>query len=192
MRSVEFARSYNVPLHIRSAFTWEPGTLVREEISMEEASVIAVTHDTSEAKVTVLGVADRPGVAAMLFRHLADQGVNVDMIVQNVSEGGQTDISFTVPAESFERALGICQAALAHVGARDLSGSAAVGKVSIIGSGMKTDPGVAARMFETLSAEGVNIQMISTSPIRTSCVVSEADVERAVQALHSAFGLDVT
>jgi aspartate kinase len=191
MRSVEFARSYNVPLHVRSAFTWEPGTLVREEVSMEQASVIAVTHDTSEAKVTVVGVADRPGVAGTLFRRLADQGVNVDMIVQNVSEGGATDISFTVPAESFEASLGLCRAALSQIGARDVTGEQAVGKVSIVGSGMKTDPGVAAKMFETLATEDVNIQMISTSPIRTSCVVTRSDVERAVQALHTAFGLDV-
>jgi aspartate kinase len=191
MRSVEFARSYNVPLHVRSAFTWEPGTLVREEVSVEQASVIAVTHDTSEAKVTVVGAADRPGVAGTLFRRLADHGVNVDMIVQNVSEGGETDISFTVPAEFFEISLALCRAALAQIGARDVNGESGVGKVSIVGSGMKTDPGVAAKMFETLATDGVNIKMISTSPIRTSCVVTRADVERAVQALHTAFGLDV-
>ena len=191
MRSVEFARSYDVTLHVRSAFTWEPGTLVREEVTVEQASVIAVTHDTSEAKVTVVGVADRPGVAGSLFRRLADDGINVDMIVQNVSEGGETDISFTVPAEAYAASLDACRSALAVVGAREVSGEPAVGKVSIVGSGMKTDPGVAARMFETLAAEGVNIAMISTSPIRTSCVVARADVERAVQALHTAFGLDL-
>jgi aspartate kinase len=193
MRSVEFARSYGVRLHVRSAFTWEPGTIVtdsEEELGMEQASVIAVTHDTSEAKVTVTGVADRPGVAATLFRRLAEEGVNVDMIVQNVSDGGKTDISFTVPAETFDASLATCRAALGDVGATGVSGEHQVGKVSIIGSGMKTDPGVAARMFETLATAGVNIQMISTSPIRTSCVVAQDDVERAVQALHSAFGLD--
>jgi aspartate kinase len=190
MRSVEFARSYHVTLHVRSAFTWEPGTYVREEVSVEQASVIAVTHDTSEAKVTVVGVADRPGVAGSLFRRLADDGVNVDMIVQNVSEGGETDISFTVPADAYAASLDACRSALAQVGARGVSGEPAVGKVSIVGSGMKTDPGVAARMFEALATEGVNIAMISTSPIRTSCVVALPDVERAVQALHTAFGLD--
>jgi aspartate kinase len=190
MRSVEFARSYHVTLHVRSAFTWEPGTYVREEVSVEQASVIAVTHDTSEAKVTVVGVADRPGVAGSLFRRLADDGVNVDMIVQNVSEGGETDISFTVPADAYAASLDACRSALAQVGARGVSGEPAVGKVSIVGSGMKTDPGVAARMFEALATQGVNIAMISTSPIRTSCVVARADVERAVQALHTAFGLD--
>ncbi|MDH4146345.1 MAG: aspartate kinase [Acidimicrobiia bacterium] len=191
MRSVEFARSYRVPLHVRSAFTWEPGTWVREEVSMEQASVIAVTHDTSESKVTVVGVPDKPGVAASLFRRLADEGVNVDMIVQNVSAAGQTDISFTVPASAYDLALGVVRAALVDVGAQDVSGSASVGKVSIVGSGMKTDPGVAAKMFETLFDAGINIEMISTSPIRTSCVVQLDGVERAVQALHTAFGLDV-
>jgi aspartate kinase len=194
MRSVEFARSYNVRLHVRSAFTWEPGTIVtdsKEELGVEEASVIAVTHDTADAKVTVTGVADRPGVAATLFRRLAEEGINVDMIVQNVSDGGQTDISFTVPAESFDASLAACRQALGAVDASGVSGEEQVGKVSIVGSGMKSDPGVAARMFETLAAVGVNIEMISTSPIRTSCVVRQHDVERAVQALHSAFGLDV-
>ena len=200
MRSVEFARSYNVALHVRSAFTWEPGTMVgapdlrrvagEEEVAMEQASVIAVTHDTSEAKVTVISVPDRPGVAASLFRALANEGINVDMIVQNVSAGGQTDISFTVPIESFDIARGVCETALPDLGARGVAGEAAVGKVSIIGSGMRTDLGVAATMFETLARVSVNIQMISTSPIRTSCVVAEADIERAVQALHTAFGLD--
>jgi aspartate kinase len=129
-------------------------------------------------------------VAGSLFRRLADDGVNVDMIVQNVSEGGETDISFTVPADAYERSLAACRAALPEVDARGVSGEAAVGKVSIVGSGMRSDPGVAARMFEALAAEGVNIAMISTSPIRTSCVVGRGDVERAVQALHTAFGLD--
>ncbi len=192
MRSVEFARTWKVPLHVRSAFTWEPGTWVKEEISVEQASVIAVTHDTAEAKVTVVGVADRPGVAGSLFRRLADDGINVDMIVQNVSAAGHTDISFTVPASLYDTAIAACRSVLGDVGASDLSGSPKVGKVSIIGSGMKTDPGVAAKMFETLATSGVNIEMISTSPIRTSCVVSLDDVERAVQSLHTAFGLDAS
>jgi aspartate kinase len=191
MRSVEFARSYNVPLHVRSAFTWEPGTWVKEEDdTMEQASVIAVTHDVTDAKITVSGLADRPGVAGLLFRRLADQGVNVDMIVQNVSRDGLADISFTVPAEVYELSLDIAGAALADVGAREISGDAEMAKVSIIGSGMKTDPGVAARMFETLADRAINIEMISTSPIRTSCIIRRDEVERAVVALHTAFGLD--
>jgi aspartate kinase len=135
-------------------------------------------------------VADQPGVAAALFRSLATRGVNVDMIVQNVSASGHTDISFTVPQESFAESLESCRSVLGDLGARDVTGDEAVGKVSIVGSGMKTDPGVAAKMFETLSGAGVNIQMISTSPIRTSCVVRRDDVEAAVRALHEAFGLD--
>jgi aspartate kinase len=191
MRSVEFARSYNVALHVRSAFTWEPGTWVKEEDdTMEQASVIAVTHDVTDAKITVSGLADRPGVAGLLFRRLADQGVNVDMIVQNVSRDGLADISFTVPTEVYELSLDIAGAALGDVGARDISGDAEMAKVSIIGSGMKTDPGVAARMFETLAAEEINIEMISTSPIRTSCIIRRDQVEAAVVALHTAFGLD--
>jgi len=190
MRSVEFARSYNVPLHIRSAFTWETGTWVKEEDdTMEQASVIAVTSDTSDGKITVSGLADRPGVAGMLFRRLADDGVNVDMIVQNMSVDGMADISFTVPTEHFELSLRIARDALGEVGARDVSGDAEMAKVSIVGSGMKTDPGVAARMFETLAGAGINIEMISTSPIRTSCIIRREHTETAVTALHAAFGL---
>lgn len=190
MRSVEFARSYNVALHVRSAFTWESGTWVKEEDeSMEQASVIAVTSDTSDGKITVSGLADRPGVAAALFRALADQGVNVDMIVQNMSHDGVADISFTVPTEHFELSLGVARSVLPELGAREVSGDAQMAKVSIIGSGMKTDPGVAARMFDALAAAGINIEMISTSPIRTSCVVRREHTETAVVALHSAFGL---
>ncbi len=190
MRSVEFARSYNVPLHIRSAFTWETGTWVKEEDdTMEQASVIAVTSDTSDGKITVSGLADRPGVAGMLFRRLADDGVNVDMIVQNMSVDGIADISFTVPTEHFELSLRIAREALGEVGARDVSGDAEMAKVSIVGSGMKTDPGVAARMFETLAEAGINIEMISTSPIRTSCIIRREHAETAVTALHAAFGL---
>jgi len=192
MRSVEFARSYNVPLHIRSAFTWETGTWVKEEDdTMEQASVIAVTSDTSDGKITVSGLADRPGVAGMLFRRLADEGVNVDMIVQNMSVDGLADISFTVPTEHFELSLRTAREALGEIGARDVSGDAEMAKVSIVGSGMKTDPGVAARMFETLAVAGINIEMISTSPIRTSCIIRREHAEAAVTALHAAFDLGV-
>ena len=190
MRSVEFARSYNVPLHIRSAFTWETGTWVKEEDdTMEQASVIAVTSDTSDGKITVSGLADRPGVAATLFRRLADRGVNVDMIVQNMSVAGLADISFTVPTEHFELSLQVVRDALGDLGAAEVSGDAEMAKVSIVGSGMKTDPGVAARMFETLARAGINIEMISTSPIRTSCIIRREHAEAAVTELHAAFGL---
>jgi aspartate kinase len=191
MRSVEFARNWHVPLHVRSSFTWEPGTWVQEEDpSMEQAIVSAVTHDISEAKVTVLGVPDRPGIAARLFRALADRDVNVDMIVQNVSEHGVTDISFTVPRTDVEAARDVTDTLTAEIGATGVSVDGAIGRVSVIGAGMKSNPGVAAMMFEELAGAAVNIEMISTSAIRISCVVSEADVERAVQTLHDAFHLD--
>ena len=190
MRSVEFARNHGVRLHIRSAFTWEPGTWVQEEDpDMEQAIISAVTHDTSEAKVTVTHVPDRPGIAARMFRALADADINVDMIVQNTSIQGTTDISFTTPKESLERALDVARSHLAEIGGADVTADEDVARVSLIGAGMKTNPGVAATMFETLAANGVNIEMISTSSIRISCVVRAGEVEKAVQALHDAFAL---
>jgi aspartate kinase len=191
MRSVEYARRWGVKLHVRSAFTWEPGTWVLEEDpSMEQAIVSAVTHDTSEAKVTVSGVPDHPGIAARLFRQLADVDVNVDMIVQNVSDHGVTDISFTVPRNDLVGGTEVCQRLADEIGATGVSSDRDIARVSIIGAGMKSNPGVAATMFEVLAGEGINIEMISTSAIRTSCVVREGQVEQAVQSLHSAFGLD--
>jgi aspartate kinase len=191
MRSVEFARTWRVPLHVRSSFTWEPGTwVVEEDPSMEQAIVSAVVHDTSEAKVTLAGVPDTPGIAARVFRALADAGVNVDMIVQNVSEHGVTDISFTVPRDDLDTATAITGALAAEIGAVGVTTDSSIAKVSLVGAGMKSNPGVAATMFETLANNGVNIEMISTSAIRVSCVVDEADIERAVQTLHTAFGLD--
>jgi aspartate kinase len=191
MRSVEYARRWNVTLHVRSAFTWEPGTWVLEEDqSMEQAIVSAVTHDTSEAKVTVTGVPDHPGIAARLFRELADVDVNVDMIVQNVSDHGVTDISFTVPKDDLALGTEICQRLADEIEATGVSSDRDIARVSIVGAGMKSNPGVAATMFEVLAADGINIEMISTSAIRTSCVVREDQIERAVQSLHTAFGLD--
>ena len=191
MRSVEYARRWGVTLHVRSAFTWEPGTWVLEEdASMEQAIVSAVTHDVSEAKVTVSGVPDHPGIAARLFRELADVDVNVDMIVQNVSDHGVTDISFTVPRNDLENGTDVCRRLAGEIGATGVSSDRDIARVSIIGAGMKSNPGVAATMFEVLAREGVNIEMISTSAIRTSCVVREDQIETAVQSLHAAFGLD--
>ncbi len=191
LRSVEFARNYNVPVHVRSSFTWEPGTWVVEEgPSMEEAIISGVTHDTSEAKITISQVADRPGVAASLFRALADESVNVDMIVQNVSTAGHTDISFTVPRDDLHRGLTVMEKVAAEIEASGVTHDAGVARVTLVGAGMKTNPGVAAKMFEVLSDEGVNIEMISTSSIRISCVVQESDVEAAVRALHAAFELE--
>ena len=191
LRSVEFARNYGVPVHVRSSFTWEPGTWVREEDpSMEQAIISAVTHDTSEAKVTIAQVPDRPGVAATMFRALADELVNVDMIVQNVSTAGHTDVSFTVPKEDLSRAMAVMEKVAPDIGSTGVTNDPAIGRVSLVGAGMKSHPGVAAQMFEVLATEGVNIEMISTSAIRISCVVHEGDVERAVRALHESFRLD--
>jgi aspartate kinase len=192
LRSVEFARNYQVPVHVRSSFTWEPGTWVQEEDpAMEQPIISGVTHDVSEAKVTIFHVPDRPGVAATLFRALADENVNVDMIEQNVSTKGHTDISFTVPKDELARANDVVDKVVVEIDAGGSSYDAAVGRVSLVGAGMKTNPGVAAQMFETLAAEQVNIEMISTSTIRISCVVQESDVERAVRALHDSFELGV-
>jgi aspartate kinase len=190
MRSVEFARTWGVRLHIRSAFTWEPGTWVQEEDpSMEQAIVSAVVHDTSEAKVTVSGVPDQPGIAARLFRLLADADVNVDMIVQNTSDHGVTDISFTVPHEDLPQSQEITSSLAAEISASGVTSDGGIARVSLVGAGMKSNPGVAAKTFETLAAAGINIEMISTSAIRISCIVREAQVEQAVQALHAAFEL---
>jgi aspartate kinase len=190
-RAVEFARNHHVPMHVRSSFTWEPGTWVREEDqTMEQPIISAVTHDTSEAKVTVTGVPDKPGVAARLFRSLADKNVNVDMIVQNVGLAGTTDISFTVPKADLDPAMEVCRSHAAEIGATDALSDTAIAKVSLVGAGMKTNPGVGATMFETLADAGINIEMISTSPIRITCVVRIDDVERAVQELHRAFELE--
>ncbi len=190
LRSVEFARNHGVPLHVRSSFTWEPGTWVtEEEPSMEQAIVTAVTHDVSEAKVTVAGVPDRPGIAARLFRALADRSVNVDMIVQNTSLRGTTDISFTVPKLDLSISEATCRELCEELGAAGVSSDDDVARVSLIGAGMKSHPGVTATMFETLAADGINIDMISTSTIRISCIVRTERAEQAVQRLHAAFGL---
>jgi aspartate kinase len=189
-RAVEFARNHGVPIHVRSSFSWEPGTWVREEDpSMEQPIISAVTHDTSEAKVTVTNVPDKPGIAAKLFRSLADENVNIDMIVQNVSQQGLTDISFTVPKTDLEAALKVCNAHVGEIGAGDVLTDDGIAKVSLVGAGMKTHPGVSADMFETLAGAGINIEMISTSPIRITCVVRADQVEDAVVALHGAFEL---
>ncbi len=197
MRSVEYARNHGVKLHVRSAQnTWEPGTLIvepvpgnKEDDAMEQAIISAVVHDTDEAKITVTGVVDRPGVAGQLFRALADRNVNVDVIVQNVSEDGATDISFTVPHGEYEQAVVVCEDQLASIGAAEVKADPAIARVTVVGAGMKSHPGVAATVFETLAVAGINIEMISTSSIRISCIVDQEQVERAVQALHDAFDL---
>jgi len=191
LRSVEFARNHQVPLHVRSSFTWEPGTWVTEEApTVEDPIISGITHDMTEAKVTVRSVPDRPGVSATLFEPLAEANVNVDMIVQNISHDGLTDISFTMPKSDMAVAERIVADVADKIGAGEANHDADIAKVSLVGAGMKTSPGVAAKMFRVLADAGVNIQMISTSTIRISCVVAAVDMERAVRALHTAFGLD--
>lgn len=195
LRSVEFARNYNVPLHVRSSFTWEHGTMVTADptegdSSMEDPIISGVVHDASESKVTVAGVPDRPGVSATLFEPLANANVNVDMIVQNTSKAGTTDISFTVPKADMKVAEEIVSRVAKEINAEGVSHEADIAKISLVGAGMKTSPGVAAKMFRVLSDNGVNIQMISTSTIRISVVIAFTDMEKAVRALHTAFDLD--
>ena len=191
LRSVEFARNHNVPIQVRSSFTWEPGTWVTsQEPSMEDPIISGVVTDVSEAKVTVRKVPDRPGISAALFEQLADSNVNVDMIVQNTSMDGNTDISFTVPKADMKVAQGIVESVAKEIGAAGIAQDDAIAEISLVGAGMKTSPGIAAKMFRTLADNGVNIQMISTSTIRISVVIAAADLEKAARSLHTAFGLD--
>jgi aspartate kinase len=191
MRSVEFARNHDVPLHVRSAFTWEQGTWVsNEEPSVEDPIISGVVTDMTEAKVTVLGVPDRPGISAALFEPLAEANVNVDMIVQNTSTEGTTDISFTMPMADLAQAESIVQRVAEEIEATEVTHDDDIAKVSLVGAGMKSSPGIAAKMFRVLADEGVNIQMISTSTIRVSIIIPAGDMERAARSLHTAFGLD--
>jgi len=191
LRSVEFARNHDVPLHVRSAFTWEQGTWVtNEEPSVEDPIISGVVTDMTEAKVTVLGVPDRPGISAAMFEPLAAANVNVDMIVQNTSTEGTTDISFTMPMADMAQAETIVQRIATEIGAAAVTHDDDIAKVSLVGAGMKSSPGIAAKMFRVLADEGVNIQMISTSTIRISVIMAAGDMERAARALHTAFGLD--
>jgi aspartate kinase len=190
VRSVEYGRNHGVRIHVRSSFNSSEGTwIVPQEDMVEDAIISGVAHDTSEAKVTVVGVPDRPGVAAGMFTALADANINVDMIVQNVSSEGRTDISFTLPRGEIDQATELLEGRLADIGAERLIVNRSVAKVSLIGAGMKTHPGVAARMFASLSRAGVNIQMISTSTIRVSVIIDDAHVDDAVRAVHAEFGL---
>ncbi len=191
MRSVEFARNHDVPLHVRSAFTWEQGTWVsNEEPSVEDPIISGVVTDMTEAKVTVLGVPDRPGVSAALFEPLADANVNVDMIVQNTSTDGTTDISFTMPMADMAEAESIVQRVAEEIGATKVTHDDDIAKISLVGAGMKSSPGIAAKMFRVLADNDVNIQMISTSTIRVSIIIPSNQMELAARSLHTAFGLD--
>jgi aspartate kinase len=191
IRAVEFAMRYKVPVVVRSSFTDNEGTLVTEENSdMEKESVRSVTCNTKEAKITISGVADKPGIASTIFSLLADSNIVVDMIIQNSSEAGKTDISFTLPKADLEKGLEICQRLKQDLNAEEISGSSDVAKVSIIGLGMRSHSGVAAKMFSALAKEGINIEMISTSEIKISCVISQKYAELAVRTLHDVFELD--
>ncbi len=189
-RCVETARNHGIPIHVRSSLSDAEGTWVRAEGErMEQAIIAGIAHDTSEAKVTILGVPDRPGIAARVFRPLADAGVNIDMIVQNVSAAGHTDISFTLPKEDLRRAGAALEQVRVDVGASEVVTDDDIARISLVGAGMKTHPGVAADMFDALADAGINIEIISTSPIRISCVVRAAEIERAVQVVHDRFRL---
>ena len=190
VRSVEYARNHGVTIHVRSSFSYAEGTVVDEGTDMEQAMISGVAHDTGEGKLVVRGVPDKPGVAAKVFTGLADANVNIDMIVQNVSEDGTTDISFTLPLADGPRATQLLEAMLPEIGAEEILFDTEIAKVSLVGAGMKTHPGVAAAMFSCLSDVGVNIEMISTSTIRISIVIRKSDVVPAVQAIHDRFGLE--
>lgn len=189
-RSVEFAMKYNVPIHVRSSFSEEEGTMVvAEDQDMERVVVTGITYRTDEGKVTIKKVPDTPGVAARIFGPLAEANIVVDMIVQNVSEEGFTDLTFTVPKGDIERTVRIVEDVARSLGARGISSDTQIAKVSIVGVGMRSHSGVASRMFSALAKEGINIQMISTSEIKISCVIEAKYKELAVRVLHNAFGL---
>ena len=189
LRSIEVARSYGVKLRVRSTFEEGEGTWIGEEddVVLEKAIISGVTHDTSEAKVSIIGVPDRPGIAAQVFRALAAAGVNIDMIVQNVSRDGAATISFTLPKTDLPAADPVLDSLARDLEAAGVERDPDIAKISLIGAGMKSHPGVAADMFDALAEAGINIEVISTSSIRVSCVVRASDVERAVQAVHARF-----
>ncbi|MFD9380061.1 aspartate kinase [Streptomyces sp. NPDC059999] len=196
-RCVEYARRYDIPIHVRSSFSGLPGTWVSNENPqgdepVEHAIISGVAHDVSEAKITVVGVPDKPGEAAAIFRAIADAEINIDMIVQNVSAAstGLTDISFTLPKAEGHKAIDALEKAKGAIGFESLRYDDQIGKISLVGAGMKTNPGVTASFFQALSDAGVNIELISTSEIRISVVTRQDDVNEAVRAVHTAFGLD--
>jgi len=197
LRSVEYARTYDLSLHVRSSYSTKPGTIVTgsmEDLPVEQAIISGVAHDRSEVKVTVVGVPDKPGQAAAIFRALADAEINIDMIVQNISTGGtgRTDVSFTLPATDGQTALAALRRIEAEVGFDDLLYDDHVGKLSLVGAGMRSHPGVSAKFFTALSDAGINMEMISTSEIRISVVCRDTDLDEAVRAVHDAFDLGTT
>jgi aspartate kinase len=191
IRSVEFAKKYDVVVHVRSSLNGNQGTLVmKEDADMETVLVSGVTYNKDEAKISVMRVPDMPGIAAQIFSPLSAANITVDMIIQNVSHEGSTDMTFTVPRADFKKALKIVEETAVKIGAAGVQSNENIAKVSIVGVGMRSHSGIASQMFQTLSEEGVNIQMISTSEIKVSCVIDDKYTELAVRILHSAFGLD--
>ncbi len=190
-RSVEFAAKFDVPIEVNSSFKEGKGTLVtKEDADMEAVAVAGVTGDRNQAKITIVGVPDKPGVAAQIFGTVAESHINVDMIIQNISHTAMTDLSFTVPRADLKKAVPIIEAVAKDIDAKSVEVIESIAKVSLIGVGMRSHSGVAAKMFEVLSREGINIMMISTSEIKISCVIEEKYLELAMRALHTAFGLD--
>ena len=190
-RSVEFAKKYNVPVRVLSSFNDNPGTLVtKEDADMEKVVVSGVAYDKNQVKVTVTGVPDKPGVAAKIFNTISDANVIVDMIIQNIGEGGLTDLSFTVPRTDSKKIMEVMKKVVAEIGAKGVNLKEDIAKVSIIGVGMRSHSGVAARMFSALAKEGINIMMISTSEIKISIVIDAKYTELAVRTLHQTFEMD--
>ena len=192
IRSVGFAKKYNIPVHVRSSFSEEEGTMVvNEDFGMEQLVVSGVTHDKNQARVTITKVPDQPGVAAKIFSPISEEGIIVDMIIQNTRKGGKTDMTFTVPKADYKKTIAITEKVANEIGAEEVFGDTNIAKVSVIGVGMKNNSGVASVMFNTLARENINIIMISTSEIRISSVIEEKYAELAVRVLHTAFGLDI-
>ncbi len=190
-RAVEIGELYGVPIHVRSSFHKRPGTMIVAQVPMEERNrVRGVAHESNAAKITVLGVPDRPGIAAAVFEPLGEAGLSVDVIVQNVSTEGRTDLTFTCAQSDLKAAVAMVEEVARRIGAEEVQSSGGVAKVSIVGTGMLGTPGIAARMFRTLAEAKVNIEMISTSEIRITCLVARKDAEKSVRALHAAFALD--
>lgn len=191
IRSVQFAKKYNIPLYVKSSFNKEEGTLVaREDSEMEEVEVSCVTYDRHQAKISIIGVPDKPGIASKIFNVVADANIVIDMIIQNISHEGLTDISFTVPKIDSKKGVELAKSVGNEIGAKDIKIDANMSKVSIIGAGMRSHSGIAAKMFKVLAEENINILMISTSEIKISCVIKDKYNELAVRVLHKAFGLE--
>jgi aspartate kinase len=190
-RSIEVAKKFGVDIHVRSSLEKVPGTLITDMKNAMEAPVVSgIAYDSNEAKLSITGVPDRPGIAAEIFGALAKESINVDMIIQSAAQNLLNDISFTVPRTEVRRAVGLLEDLQSKLRAKNVVADDTVAKVSIVGVGMKSHPGVAARMFSTLADAGINIEMISTSEIKVACVVKQADGKRAVQLLHKAFALE--